>query len=172
MWITALSLTWIILEFWGKTYWLPTLCGSATRRYSPIFWFLLYELARACGVTLLQTCNIFEKNSNPRLLRHSHSILKASCVSTFSFHSSFKNQGSWVCVWMLPRLDQWQRALISRHLLHCCLSLYTRPSSIYQDSVREVRLSQMESSLGHLDYLRISPFALEPKIGSLRIWSS
>ena len=26
----------------------------------------------------------------------------------------------------------------------------------------------MESSLGHLDYLRISPFALEPKLGHLK----
>ena len=142
MWTTALSLTWIILEFWGKTYWLPTLCGSAPRRYSLTFGFNYMNWQWLVGDTdsNLQHLEII---SNPHLLRHSHSILKASCVSTFSFHSSFKNWGSWVHVWMLLRLVKWQKALICRHLLHCCLSLYTRrPSSIYQDSVEEVGLSQ------------------------------
>ena len=128
MWTTALSLTWIILEFWGETYWLPTLCGSAPRRYSPIFWFYTYELWGDTASNLQH----LEKYSNPHLLRRSHSILKSSCVSTFYFHSSSKNQGSWVHVWMLLRLVKSQKALISRHLLHCCLSLYTRPSTRIQ----------------------------------------
>jgi hypothetical protein len=44
----------------------------------------------------------------------------------------------------------------------CCLSLGAKPSSINQDSIEEVA-SQMDSFLGCLHYLRIIPFAPEPK---------